>query len=179
MTYPSFAPGEILAASDMNAVGLWLVKTQTVGTAVPNVVVTNAFSNNYDNYRITYTGGTTSATTNIVMVMGATTTGYYAQTIYQQYASALAPLANVPDNNGAAWNYIGGGGAATFARVALDLYNPFLSTRTLVSSQYATQTVAGATNGFLNNTTSYTGFTFGCGTGTLTGGIIRVYGYQN
>jgi hypothetical protein len=179
MPVPDFTPGEVLTAAAMDSIGLWLVKTQTVGTAVPNVVVTGAFSADFDNYRITYTGGTTSATTNIVMVMGATTTGYYAQTIYQQYASALAPLANVPDNNGAAWNYIGGGGAATFARVALDLYNPFLATRTVVSSQYATQTVAGATNGFLNNTTSYTGFTFGCGAGTLTGGTIRVYGYRN
>ncbi len=49
MTYPSFSAGDILTAADMNAVGLWLVKTQTVGTAVASVTVTDAFSSTYDN----------------------------------------------------------------------------------------------------------------------------------
>jgi len=49
MTYPSFTSGDILTAADMNAVGLWLVKTQTVGTAVSSVQVTGAFSSTYDN----------------------------------------------------------------------------------------------------------------------------------
>jgi hypothetical protein len=35
------------------------------------------------------------------------------------------------------------------------------------------------TGGFLNNTTSYTAFTFTPSSGTLTGGTIRVYGYRN
>jgi hypothetical protein len=33
--------------------------------------------------------------------------------------------------------------------------------------------------GFLNDTTSYTAFTLTANSGTLTGGEIRVYGYQN
>jgi len=65
MSFPSFASGEVLTAADMNAVGLWLVKTQTVGTGVPSVVVTDAFSANYDNYLVTISGIKTAAAANI------------------------------------------------------------------------------------------------------------------
>ena len=44
MSFPVFASGDVLNASDMNGVGLWLVKTQTIGTGVSSVVVTGAFS---------------------------------------------------------------------------------------------------------------------------------------
>ena len=55
MTYPVFATGDVLNASDMNAVGLWLVKTQTIGSGVGSVAVTGAFSADYDNYKIIVT----------------------------------------------------------------------------------------------------------------------------
>jgi hypothetical protein len=43
----------------------------------------------------------------------------------------------------------------------------------------ATASSGGALGGFLNDTTAYTGFTILASTGNLTGGTIRVYGYQN
>ena len=58
MSYPVFASGDVLNASDMNGVGLWLVKTQVIGTAVSSVTVTSAFTTDYDQYMITVTGGT-------------------------------------------------------------------------------------------------------------------------
>jgi hypothetical protein len=39
-TPPDFSSGAVLTAAQMNSVGLWLVKTQTVGTAVSSVAVT-------------------------------------------------------------------------------------------------------------------------------------------
>ena len=57
MTYPTFTNGQVLPASDLNAIGLWLVKSQTVGTGVSSVTVSNAFSADFDNYRIIYSGG--------------------------------------------------------------------------------------------------------------------------
>ena len=75
MGYPDFAPGDVLTAADMDAVGLWLVKTQTVGTGVSSVTVTGAFSSTYDNYFVTYTGGTGSTQTPLRIQMGSTTTG--------------------------------------------------------------------------------------------------------
>jgi hypothetical protein len=39
-TPPDFSSGAVLTAAQMNSVGLWLVKTQTVGTTVSSVAVT-------------------------------------------------------------------------------------------------------------------------------------------
>ena len=177
MTYPVFATGDVLPASDMNAIGLWLVKTQTVGTGVSSVQVTGAFNSSFDNYRITWTGGTMSAATVMRMTLGATATGYYAQLIYAPYAGTAA-LANVPDNNAVRWSYAGAGNT-NYASVRVNLYNPNLSTRTLFHAEWADDSNAGTNNGFLNDATQYTAFTLAPASGTITGGTIRVYGYRN
>jgi hypothetical protein len=177
MTFPSFSAGEILRATDMNAVGLWLVKSQAVGTGVSSVTVTGAFSAEYDNYRITYTGGVLSTNSNINMVLGATASGYYNQLIYAAYAST-AINANVADNNGVRWNFVGSGNT-NFASLVIDIQNPFATTRTLMTTAYRNETLYGSGGGFLDNTTSYTAFTLGLGGGTMSGGTIRVYGYRN
>jgi hypothetical protein len=179
MTYPSFSSGEILRATDMNAVGLWLVKTVTVGTGVTSVPVTDAFSANFDNYRITYTGGVGSGAASIQMRLGSTNTGYYSQLVYSAYASPIPPVSNVPDNNGAQWSYVGAN-STTMPRIEMEVNNPFQSVRTQMKGSYVDTGLSGNFAGFLDNTTSYTGFTiFGGLSTTLTGGVIRVYGYRN
>jgi hypothetical protein len=177
MTFPVFASGDVLNASDMNAVGLWLVKTQAVGSGVASVTVTGAFSADYDNYLVTYDGGTASTGTQLAMKLGSTATGYYGTLIYAQY-SATTVLANVPDNNAVRWNYVGDA-QTTWTHLAVRLSNPYKTTRTVFSCTYNAATVSGTTNGFLDNATSYTAFDIIAGTGTLTGGTIRVYGYRN
>ena len=179
MTYPVFASGDVLNASDMNGVGLWLVKSQAVGTGVSSVTVTGAFSADYDNYRISYTGGVGSGGAAISMRLGATATGYYSQLMYAAYASPIPPISNVPDNNGAQWSYFGAM-TASMARVSVELNNPFLAARTQFNGTYVDIALSGQMAGFLDNTTSYTAFTLTAGGGgTLTGGTIRVYGYRN
>lgn len=178
MPVPVFTAGEVLTAANMNQAGLWLVKTQTVGAGVSSVTVTDAFSADYDNYRITYTGGVLSTATNINMVLGATTTGYYNQLIYALFNSTAGPISNLPDNNASRWNFLGAGYSG-FARSVMDIQNPFLTTRTTISTSYINNTLSGTAGGFLDNATSYTAFTLSLGTGTMTGGTIRVYGYRN
>ena len=78
MSYPVFASGDVLNASDMNGVGLWLVKTQTIGTGVSSVTVTGAFSADYDNYVITVTGGTASANGSVRLQMNTSTGSTYS-----------------------------------------------------------------------------------------------------
>jgi hypothetical protein len=177
MTYPSFTAGEVLRAQDMNAVGLWLVKTQTVGTGVSSVTVTGAFSADYDNYKIVYTGGVGSTNIVISLRIGAATTGYYSQTIYATYAGT-GPLANVPDNNANQWTYVGRG-TTNSTYMSTELFQPFLTSRTFFNTFGISTTDMTATAGFLDNTTSYTAFTFFPISGTMTGGTVRVYGYKN
>lgn len=178
MTYPVFATGDVLPASDMNAIGLWLVKTQTVGSGVSSVTVTGAFSSTYDNYRIVYGGGTGSTNITLSLKLGASATGYYSIVNYAAYATATIP-ASAGDNNGAAWTTVGYAGTS-FTQASFDLINPFKAQwTTLNAASWAATTVAGTANGTHQVATSYTDFTLGVNTGTLTGGTIRVYGYRN
>lgn len=176
MTYPSFASGDILTATDMNAVGLWLVKTQTIGTGVASVTVTDAFSTTYDNYRITVTGGACSSDQGMLLQLGATTTGYYGTYIYSPYN--LTTVAGFNTNNGA--NFQIGAATASGIMVNIDLLAPNLAKKTFYSGfNQNSLTNAGPLTGYLNNTTQYTSFTISTTAGTLTGGTIRVYGYRN
>jgi hypothetical protein len=181
-TPPDFTTGAVLTAAQMSAVGLWLVKTQTVGTGVSSVTVTGAFSADYDNYKIVYTGGVGStAPIAIALKMGTTTTGYYSSTIYFNYTSGGGTSAfGVSDNNAARWLYVGSA-STTAAKLSTEVFAPFLTTRTTFGGPYNEFGTgnAGHTSGYVNDSTSYTSFTLEASTGTLTGGTIRVYGYRN
>lgn len=178
MTFPVFASGDVLNASDMNAVGLWLIKTQTIGTTVSSVEVTGVFSADYDNYRIIISGGVGSTTQQLLMTLGATATGYY-------WGVQGSTFAGVTSNNGAqntsSWR---AGGASTLILTGvIDVFNPFLAQETHYCSSFLLPATSGGVmqngGGFLNNTTSYTAFTITPDSGTLTGGTIAVYGWRD
>ena len=179
MPVPDFSPGEVLTAGAMDSIGLWLVKTQTIGAGVSSVTVTDAFSANYDAYKVTITGGAGSTNMLLSLQLGATTTGYYAGYNRVTYSSGLASLA--ADNNAA--NFSRAGYATTNTiNATFELTQPFATKNTFFFAPFAaheTSQIAGSGAGFLNNSTSYTGFTILLATGTLTGGTIRVYGYRN
>lgn len=179
-TPPTFSSGSILTAAQMNAVGLWLVKSQTIGTGVSSVTVTGAFSADYDAYKIIVSGGVSSQTvTNIALKLGASTTGYYSNTYYTAVTSTT--VSNAGTNNGSSWIY-GGLAGTTAIEVSLDLINPYLAKYTILQNGIYCDPSAlgyGTTNGSHNVATSYTDFTLTPGAGTLTGGTIRVYGYRN
>ena len=176
-TPPVFSAGAVLTAAQMNAVGLWLVKTQSVGTGVSSVNVTSAFSADFDNYYITWTGGTLSGTALVSIYMGASTGTAYYGSRNAINTSAAAALAG--DNNTSRWIYASVG-TTTYAFVAFDLYEPYAARRTGIHSKYIEGTGAlGTYTGYLDNTTSYTSFTLDPdGATTMTGGTIRVYGYR-
>jgi len=194
MTFPTFSVGETLRAADMNAVGLWRVSNCTVtsaggtaatasngvitvGTGNTSVTVSAAFSSAYDNYRIIYSGGVSSAAvTNISLKLGASSTGYYSSTFFAAVTATTVTNAGV--NNGAVWTY-GGLATTTSTSMDFDLLNPFLAKTTIFANGVYTDTATfGVTNGVHSVATSYTEFTIAPGSGTLTGGTIRVYGYN-
>jgi hypothetical protein len=175
-TPPTFSSGAILTAAQMNAVGLWLVKTQTIGTAVASVTVTDAFSAEYDNYQIMLSGGTCSLNDgNITLALGATTTGYYQQTSGATYAGVASSLTT---NNGA---FFGRAGSLSTDGLYLNvsLSGPNLAKRTFMANALIFDAVARTASGYVDGTTAYTSFTLGTSAGTMTGGTICVYGYRN
>jgi hypothetical protein len=175
MPVPDFSPGEVLTAAAMDSIGLWLVKTQTIGTGVSSVTVTDAFSANYDAYKIVITGGTGSSSTELRFRLGAVTSGYRFSFIYSAYGGSVAA---VTTSTGSAIEYTGTSTTSSLG-ANIEVQNPFLTEHTFVQSATATTTFAGSTSGSLETTTSYTDFTIFVGAGTITGGTIRVYGYRN
>jgi microcystin-dependent protein len=172
------AEGEIdvLQARDLS--GMVLVKTQTIGTAVSTVTVNDAFSANYDNYKIIVSDGVGSAEQILGLRLGAVTTAYFGALVYSTYTTATPVAAT--NNNNAGWTWAGFGSTVSQS-INAEISSPFLAKRTFIStglSLASTTQWAGTFNGFQNSNTSFTGFTIFTNTGTMTGGTIYVYGYK-
>ena len=160
---------------------LALVKTQVVDTAVTSVTVTGAFSATYDSYKIVYSNGTASVVGYLQIQLrtgvATSTTGYFSGFSGAAYAGASVGSAGT--NNGSSWEYAAYGNGADFATVNMELINPFLARKTVMTNfgALANQPMLGG--GYHNVATSYDQFVLTPDSGTLTGGTIRVYGYQN
>lgn len=159
--------------------GLQLITTQTIGSAVSSVTVSNCFSATYDNYYITIDGGVASAVNNLNGTLGSTATGYYWNNINQGYSASTISGENA--SNGTNFSYWGRGSTNSL-NGHIWLFSPYLAKVTYATWFSASTNTSGirySAQGYLDNTTSYTAFTLTTNTGTLTGGTIRVYGYAN
>jgi hypothetical protein len=158
--------------------GLTLIKTETIGTTVSSVTVSDAFSSNFDNYKIIISGGVGSEAQNLLLTLGATVTGYHFSGWYVGSYATATLLADAQQNIG---SWTAGFGSTNALSAEIELQSPNLAKRTTFSGK-GTATVASQTTfnfqGFLNNATQYTAFTITPNTGTITGGKICVYGYQ-
>ena len=175
MAYPTFTSSDVLNATDMNAVGLWLVKSQTVGTAVSSVTVSSAFSSTYDAYKVVYVGGIGSTALNISMTLGASASTYNMALPYVTYGAAIASGTSI--SGGTSWALMGNA-TANSASLDVDLFGPFLTQYTRVLGLFVDDSFAGSYSGIHKTAASYTAFTLTTSTGTLTGGTISVYGYR-
>jgi hypothetical protein len=178
MPVPDFSPGEILTASAMDSIGLWLVKTQTIGTGVASVTVTGAFSADYDNYRIVISGSVASGGADTSFQLSGITGSNY-----QTFGFFMTPGTATINAYGPAVTTQWLTGSTNSVRWAheFDVISPFLS-----QQKFMLNMVGASTTGYYNfsgsctSTASATGFTITQnGGGTLTGGTIRVYGYRN
>jgi hypothetical protein len=180
MPVPDFSPGEVLTAAAMDSIGLWLVKTQTVGTAVSTQNVTSCFSADYNMYLITIDDMTTSASGGALyfkLLNGTTpiTSGIYGTTIFFTTAGTSPNYAGV--TNGA-FGECGSIDASSKNSIFFNVEQPFLAnyTRTAFNSIDDNYWRQGAYIHLAN--TSYNGIQFLPSGGTMTGGTIRVYGYR-
>ena len=186
MPLTTYTAGQVLTASSLNANlsfaasagGLTLIKTQTIGSTVAAVTVSDAFSATYDNYKIIVSGGIGSANANISMTLGATVTDYAYNNIYLAYNSTTVNGEN--SNSAASWLRVARGSANNIDG-EIELKSPFEAKRTMFqmrTSSSASNELWSTGGGYLNNATSYTAFTLTAALGTLTGGTIFVYGYS-
>lgn len=182
MAVKTFTTGEVLTAADTNTYlangGLVYVTSQTIGSTVSSVTVSNCFSSTYDNYRITVTGGAASTNISITIAFSGITTGYYGGLVAAKYDTGAVSGLGV--NNAASWTYAGFGDANTLTLTA-DLLNVSTTERKHIAAGYtviATGAYYGSFAGELTNTTAATSLVVAASTGTMTGGTITVYGYR-
>jgi len=131
-TPPTFSSGAVLTAAQMNSVGLWLIKTQTIGSAVSSVAVTSAFSADYQNYRIIISGGAASATAYLSFALTGGTSVYDQNFLYGTYAGAAPANAGVV--SGASWTFAGTAQSTAGLNMVLELQQPFLANFTMFSA---------------------------------------------
>jgi hypothetical protein len=182
MPVPDFSPGEVLTAAAMDSIGLWLVKTVTIGTTVTSVSVSNCFSNDFQSYRVVISGVSVSGLGNSSFIKLNNSTGstYYTGGYFATIGSTGLTGAAVFGSEGL-WIGIHGGRFSA----ACDIHNP----NQTIPTTFGGGSVAGASTGYANkfdgvdtNAVAQTGFNLNIATGsphTMTGGTIRVYGYRN
>jgi hypothetical protein len=179
MAFP-YSSGDVLTAADLNATsGLVFVKSQTVGSGVSSVTVSNAFSSTFQNYKIIIDGVDASLANNTMEFnFTGSTANYYFAGWYRNYANTVGALNG--GSNVAAWP-IGYTSTSDSTFCSFEVFHPYDSTR---RAHYASAPSGG--NDFVNSyggqhaiVSSFTGFRIVPGLGTMTGGTIRVYGYNN
>jgi hypothetical protein len=177
MSFPSFATGEVLTAADMNAVGLWLVKTVTVGSGTSVVPVTSCFSSDYDNYKILISGVNSTTAVQLKFTLGNNTgNNYYGSAYYDAYTGGVT---GTNRSNNAGSLDIGFAEASLREQWStIEIGSPNLARSTSLSGSYYGATYSGFFAGTRADTTQYTGFNL-VSSANLNGGTIRVYGYRN
>jgi hypothetical protein len=182
MPVPDFSPGEVLTAAAMDSIGLWKVASANASSgSVLNI--SNCFTSDYTNYRITISARTSSATGLRMQLRAAGsnlgTSGYYSVRIGYPYAGGAASIVN--DNNGAQWN-IAIIADTTEAGATFDIYNPQIAQVTSYSFQgtdaRTTGTGALISSGFYNATTVVDGISINSGVQTFDSIIVTIYGYR-
>lgn len=187
-TTPSYkldVNGDINATGDVrvagNPVGMVLVKSQTIGSGVSSVTVTDAFSSTFENYRVIV--DIEQATNNAALHFESPQeTG----SVYD-WALAYLPLYTTPSwtlSGVQATTYIrlgfytsaaGGDQAGAFV---FDVLRPYEAQHTFVHAR-ATSYLDSYAGGRVVSTAQLTDLRLNRSTGTFTGGTIRVYGYNN
>jgi hypothetical protein len=187
MTFPSFVSGEVLRATDMNAVGLWKVTT-TGTTSSSNLIVDNVFTTNYTNYRLVFSEITGSGVTglNLLWRSGGSTislSNYYGTRIGYSYAAAA--LSSATDNGGAAHQIcaIMSGNTTSPASVIVDVFAPQKNNRnTSLTAQGVDARTGGSGafsySGFYNATTAMDGFVLTATAQTFSNVNVTIYGYN-
>jgi hypothetical protein len=155
--------------------GLVFIKSQTVGSAVSSVTVTNAFNADFEAYKIIATNVQSTVGANCNLGLTGLTSNYYGNLIYSNYASGS--VLSLGNNNTTSFTHAGGTDGL-FLVFNCDIINPFLAHPTSFAAAYQDNSNAGRYTGVQNQSTSASGFTLTAVAGTLTGGTIRVYGYR-
>jgi hypothetical protein len=182
MPVPDFSPGEVLTAAAMDSIGLWKI-TSASATSGSVLNISDCFTSDYTQYRVTVTARTASAVGLSLQLRAAGsnlgTNGYYSSRVGYPYAGGGASIAN--DNNAAQWQ-IAIIADTTEAGGSFDIFNPQIAQRTTYSLQGTDARTGGSgafiSSGFYNANTVVDGISISCGANTFSSIVVTVYGYR-
>lgn len=179
MAVKTFTTGEVLTAADTNTYlnngGLVYVTSQTIGTTVASVTVSNCFSSTYDNYRIISVGGVSSTATNLTFQLsGITGASAYRQLGYYQTFGSSTITGYAADASTIICGHVTTGGYWWM----LDITYPNVAATKFGNVQTASTTTQYSFPFTVNSSSTAASFTIAPSTGTITGGTIVVYGYR-
>ena len=179
-TPPTFSSGQVLTSSAMNSVGLWLVTSVTVGSGVSTVNVPNAFNVDFDNYRIILSNIDSNIDGNgIKLKLDGITSAVYSSGFTTQTYAAVDPTGGGYAND-AGGVFIGYTSTTNDIDSFIDICSPFIAQRKTYTFQSSSANYISTGGGYINSTSQATGFTIDPdAAATLTGGVIRCYGYRN
>jgi hypothetical protein len=144
---------------------------------VASVTVTDAFSADYDNYRITVTGITPVASNTFRLMIGSgRTNGHFAVMNYN--LSTGVGLDAIKANNAASVYCVLTAAGIIDAQFSCDIMTPFLTQRTFIQGQGFGRAYYCDFGGADVSTASYTSFTILTDGNNMSGGTIKVYGYR-
>ena len=177
-TPPVFSAGAVLTASQMNAVGMWLVKSDTFTNGSSSKTISNVFSSDYQNYRvvISNTRFSNNATAFKLTMSGTTGSPFY----YSGWYMTTNTTMNGYNANASAYTEIAFTGL-NMTSVTLDFINPNVASYSNIFStwqSYGSNSYTGQINTWVIDTVQHTGFTLSPGAGTFSGGNIDVFGYN-
>lgn len=178
-TPPDFVAGNVLTAAQMNAIGMWEIKSDTIGTAVASATVTSAFSTDYQTYKIVASGVSFSSLGTAVYLKLNNSTGstYYGNMFYNVPTSTTYSMSAANGSN--LGFFVCTASTSGLVDFEATIANPFTATTSNCFGTYAGRSYNGSFGTHDSNAASSTGFILAPGAGTMTGGTIRIYGYRN
>jgi hypothetical protein len=195
MTFPIFAAGDVLRATDMNGVGLWKVASATfsgITTGAP-LDVNSVFSSNYSNYVLHLRASQTGSNSSVQIRMRTVST-QETRAVYN-YGWGGSFVTSTPTYNFAAYSvtnpfspdtsyWTGITAAAGYSGTTrLDIWDPNNARQTRIQGQAYTDyngtyyNVAVSGTGEVGTSDVYTGFRLFPIAGTISG-EYTLYGYK-
>lgn len=176
MGFP-YSSGDVLTATDLNASsGLVLIKSVTIGSGVSSVTVTDAFSSTFKNYQVIITALASSSPQNLLVQCGSRGTAYFGSSTRTLFTSSSVSVINKYNASDFYAGEVSSTGNAHYEM-------RFLQPNELTSTKFDARSFGGGywvNFGGVNSTVeTYTSFTFFPASGTLTGGTLQLYGYNN
>lgn len=178
--YP-FAAGATLTAAQLNSyAGLVFIKSQSIASSVASVTVTDAFSSDFNSYRIILENMDHNTAGSEVRFQFVSSGGanFYGNRL--SLINSTTTITNV-NTGGGGQTYAGIGVTATSNQsyVSLDVYAPTTTLRKGLTGLYYGSGYNGTFGYESPDGSSRTGFHLTLGSGTFNSGNIRVYGYNN